>query len=324
MTQTPSHPTHTHQTSAYGKLTPADALQLGSPATWAASAIPVFLGGAFALTFTGFTLAGSPWRPLLVFVLMWITATAAQAAVNTLNDYSDFKKGTDTIENSVDLVDVPILHKNLNPKDALKVGFGYMAIAGTAGLVVVLLSGLPTLAIGLLGAVILVAYSFGPTPISYLPISELVSGVVMGLLIPFATYYALTLQLDYAVIFWALPCGLLVGAIMQTNNTSDIERDTKAGRRTLPSIIGMRNSARLMALWSILSLAIAATCCWIYFPTGIYVIAVITLMNAPTISKIAHFNFGYDTRPEAMARASKQTLIINGAYIVAIMVGALN
>lgn len=323
MNQIPSPTSSSQETSRYGALTLADAIQLGSPATWAASAIPVFLGGAFALGFSDFNLSGAPWRPLIAFLLMWITATSAQAAVNTLNDYSDFKKGTDTAENSVDLVDVPIINKNLNPKDALKVGIGYMLIAGVAGLGVVFLSGPITLAIGLLGAVILVGYSFGPTPISYLPLGEIVSGTVMGILIPFATYYALTLRLDYAVMFWAIPCGLLVGAIMQTNNTSDIERDRLAGRRTLPLIIGMRTSARLMAIWSILSLAIAAACCWFHFPAGIYLIAVVSVLNAPTIAKIANFDFNYLTRPQAMARASKQTLIINGTYILAILIGSL-
>ena len=61
------------------------------------------------------------------------------------------------------------------------------------------------LAIGVVGAVFVVVYSAGKTPVSYLPIGEAVSGGVMGGLIPLACYQALTGDLNWLMLLWAVP-----------------------------------------------------------------------------------------------------------------------
>ena len=74
----------------------------------------------------------------------------------------------------------------LPPKHALAAGLAFMAAAALPGAYAVSRAGAPVLAAGAVGAVAVLAYSLGRSPLSYLPLGELVSGLVMGVLIPFA------------------------------------------------------------------------------------------------------------------------------------------
>lgn len=317
------------QTSAergYQKLTLADAWQLASPQTWAASIAPVLVGAA--LTLPSLNKAGERYlctpRGVLIFVLMLFTSVLLQSAVNVLNDYADFKKGTDTAENSVDLVDVPIINKNLNPHDALKVALIYMACAAVLGLSVVAMTSYVTLIMGLIGAAVVALYSLGPKPISYLPIAEFVSGFVMGEIICNATYYVLVGTFNPLVIVWALPCFLTIATIMQTNNTCDIERDIEAGRTTLPIMLGKKRSGRGIALAQMCALGVAgAYTIGHAFPWGTLIMALAVFVCAKNIATIYNFDYSFKTRPQAMQRIAKQAVLVNGFYFVAIVIGAL-
>lgn len=312
--------------SNYAKMTARDALQLASPPTWGASFMPVLVAGALALgPLGGAALHAQPaWRLALLFVLMLVTAVLLQSAVNTLNDYADFTKGTDTAENSVDLVDVPLVSRNLNPRDALKVVIGYLVAAAVTGFIVVGFTGWITLVIGLVAAVIVVLYSAGPKPISYLPIGELVSGLVMGELIAFATFYVLTGALVWSVLFWALPLLMTIGSIMQVNNTSDIERDREAGRRTFPTLVGAKTSGWLLLVWGCIALAVIATYAFIYAsPWGWIGLLGAVVMCLPTLARWPIFPFGFKNRPRAMMTIARQNIVLNAWYVITILIGVI-
>lgn len=318
--------TDSSSSSLYQKITFADAIQLGSPPTWAASIAPVFVG--VALTLTTLASSGKPKlftaQGTLTFVLMLVTAILLQSAVNTLNDYADFKKGTDTAENSVDLQDVPIINKHLNPKSARNVAIAYMGLALLTGLGVVALSSIYLLFFGVLGAAVVALYSLGPKPISYLPISELISGLVMGEIITNATYFAIAGTFEPMIILWALPCFFTIATIMQTNNTCDIERDKEAGRVTLPILLGKKRSGHVIALAQTVALGIAGAYTLGHaFPWGTVVMVIGVLVCAKNIATIATFDYSYKTRPQAMRRISQQAKLVNGFFVCAIAIGAL-
>jgi 1,4-dihydroxy-2-naphthoate octaprenyltransferase len=208
-------------------------------------------------------------RAQIAWLLMLVTAVLMQAAVNTLNDYHDFHAGTDTAETILDEHDASIVYNRIDPRSALRFAFVLLGCAAASGVAVVALSGWPLLVVGLVAALVLVLYSFGPKPISYLPLGELLSGIVMGGAITGATYYVLTLGFTPLVLVFAVPPILTIALIMQTNNTCDIERDTEAGRRTLPIVLGRERSialARVLAwatpAWMVLMLALAAVLLW--------------------------------------------------------------
>ena len=147
-------------------------------------------------------------------------------------------KGTDSADDDVEISDATLVYNNVNPACALRLGIGFLAAAFLLGAYVIWQAGWIPLAIGVVGAVFVVVYSAGKTPVSYLPIGEAVSGGVMGGLIPLACYQALTGDLNWLMLLWAVPEIIGVGLIMMTNNTCDIEKDIPVGRQTLPAKLG--------------------------------------------------------------------------------------
>jgi 1,4-dihydroxy-2-naphthoate octaprenyltransferase len=224
------------------------ALRLAAPHTWPpASVTPAILGVLLALDFTGRFLPFLSAVLLLIVVLM-------QSAANTLNDYYDFVKGLDTRENSDEPEDAVLVYNHVNPKSVRNLAIGFLAAAGVLGVYVVASSGSAPLIAGLAGAVALVLYSASPLPISFLPLGELVSGFVMGGLIPFGVYAAVTGQTDFTIIILSAPCVIGVGLVMMTNNLCDIERDQAAGRKTLPVLLGRKRARKLYLLLVLLML----------------------------------------------------------------------
>ena len=162
--------------STYGRLTPRMAWQLAAPHTWPAAILPVLVAAAAAAV-TSFSISATMVCVLLVICVLM------QSAVNTFNDYYDYVKGADSADDNVDPTDAVLVYNNVNPRAALALAVGFLAAAFLLGAYVIWIAGWIPLAIGAAGAVVVVLYSAGKTPISYLPIGELVSGFVMGGLI---------------------------------------------------------------------------------------------------------------------------------------------
>ena len=78
----------------------------------------------------------------------------------------------------------------------------------------------------------------------------------MGALIPLGIAAAVTGELHPEVLPLCLPLVTGIGLIMMTNNTCDIEKDERAGRRTFPNCIGRERAVLVyrgaVILWMIL------------------------------------------------------------------------
>lgn len=317
-----------HSTSRYDRVTAKTVLALMAPNTWAAGIAPVVVGAslAFALPRAGFDAlhaVGANGRTATVFALMLVTSLLMQSAANALNDHADYAKGTDTAENSVDLADVPLVSTNVHPRTGLRVAVGCLVAAAFTGGIVTAYAGWTLLWIGLVGAVAVVLYSSGKTPISYLPLGEVVSGAVMGLLIPLATYFALTGVLEWSVLALALPTFLTIGAILMTNNTCDIARDRKAGRRTLPILLGARRSAQVMAAAEAIAVLVAADAVGTYATWGLPAMAIGLALLLRPITATARDEYNYLVRPLRMKRVSGVTFLLALTYSVSLLIGAL-
>lgn len=227
--------------TGYNRPTLRAVMELAAPHTWPASVIPVILGTVLAWSKEGLFNPGIFYSTLLVAVFL-------QCAVNTINDYADFIKGTDTLDNSLDPTDASMVYNNLNPKTALGIGIGFIILAGLSGIYTLTVAGWTPLLFGAVGVLIVVLYSLGRIPLSYLPLGEAVSGFTMGILITLACYYVQSLALDWQVVILSLPAFLGIGLIMMVNNTSDIEKDRESGRRTFPVLAGRIRARRVIRI----------------------------------------------------------------------------
>ena len=224
--------------ASYEPFTLNVAIQLAAPYSWFAAIMPTLLAASAAIA-CGYAVSAHMALVLMVICILM------QCSVNTFNDYFDFVKGTDSAEDNVEEGDAALIYNNVNPACAKWLAIGFLAAAFALGLYVISQAGLVPLGIALVGAGVVVLYSGGKTPISYLPIGELVSGFTMGGLIPLACFYVLTGTLDARMLLWALPTTLGIGLLMMSNNTCDIEKDTVAGRKTLPLLLGRAKAVRV-------------------------------------------------------------------------------
>ena len=235
--------------NAFKSMTPRLALQLAAPHTWAASVCPALFGDFYC------------WQkhlslPLWKGCLLPVACIFLQSAVNTLNDYFDYVKGTDTEEDHVEVSDATLVYSHINPKSARRLGLVYLAAGAGTGLPACIGSGWLPVMLGLVGAMVIILYSGGPLPLSYLPLGEIFSGFVMGGLIPLGTGLCADGSFHGDILFYSLPLILGIGLIMMSNNGCDIEKDIAAGRKTLPVCLGREKTLILyrlvMLLWIIL------------------------------------------------------------------------
>ncbi len=230
---------------------------------------PALLGVIFSLQQDGSV------RPLLTFFLLLIPI-AANCSVNLLNDYYDYIGGNDTADNIVAEAEGPLVfHQVEDPRPALYYGLAFFAAACLMGIYVVRECGPAPAVIGVFGALITVTYSGRWISTSHMPIGEILSGFTMGGLIPAAVYISLTGRTgDIPVILVrSLPMMLVVSQFMLENNTCDMERDYKAGRRTLPMFIGRERAQKLANILSVIWLISLVLNIALFFPYGLPVLA---------------------------------------------------
>ena len=192
------------------------------------------------------------------------------------------------------------------------------------GAYVIWVAGWIPLAIGAVGAIVVVLYSAGKTPISYVPIGEVVSGLVMGGLIPLACYQALTAIFDPRVLLWAVPTILGVGLIMFTNNTCDLEKDVESGRRTLSVLLGRKRARSLyhgvVFAWVVAIAALVAA----FFAQGLVVLPFMLLASYPLIKALLDNPLAPQTRIGAMAQVCSVNIALGAFYGAAILASTVD
>ena len=294
---------------SYKPLTFKSVKELTAPHSWPASILPVLLAGALSYTlYHSFSPA--------YFLLLLAISILMQCAVNTLNDYFDFVKGTDTEENFFDETDASIIYNHINPKSAFMVGISFLSLALLGGLYLVWQFGWPLLAIGFMGAFTVYFYSGGPYPISYLPIGEFVSGFMMGGFLPMAAIYVLSNDLSWLNLYYCAPLIITIGLILLTNNTCDIERDTISGRHTLTIFLGKKLSGRLLFFGFLFVIAVIAHLSFYHFSYSFWLILVLAIHSVLYLKRIWQMEFTAINRSNAMKTTLILTTITNSYYIL--------
>ena len=104
----------------------------------------------FSIEYSAITYSGKV--SILLALILLAICILMQSAVNVLNDYFDFKKGTDSVENSSDdAFDAVLVYNNLNPKSVCALAIGFLIVAAGMGFYLVYLTGWILLVIGLIG-----------------------------------------------------------------------------------------------------------------------------------------------------------------------------
>lgn len=287
---------------SYNPLTPKLALQLAAPHTWAASVFPALLGILYC-RYRSFDLH------FVEAVLLFAACVLMQSAVNSFNDYIDFVKGTDSKDDNLEKDDAVLLYAGVGPIKVRNLAIAYLGIAALIGIGFTVRKGPVPLLIGLVGGAIVLLYSGGPMPISYLPVGELVSGFVMGGLIPLGIAAAATGKFHPEVLPYCLPMIMSIGLIMMTNNTCDIEKDMKAGRKTFPSCLGRQRAVEVYRgaaiLWMFLIVLYGVM---LGLVTLIAALILVTIAYIPAFKYLVHSPLTQNTRVRQMKAILKANI----------------
>lgn len=284
-----------------------------APHTLASSILAVL----FSIIYTAISFSGT--INLLLAIVLFLICALMQAAANTLNDYLDYKKGTDSRENSSeDAFDAVLVYNNINPAHVLIFAIAQLIVAALLGCYIVYISGIIPLVIGIIGAVVVVIYSAGRTPLSYLPIGELAIGITMGGLIPLACVYVLSGVLDCWLALVALPLMIGIGMILATNNTCDIEKDIAAHRHTLAVTLGRDNAVSLYKLVILIWPALMLILELIFFTPGIIFGVFMVCAAFPVLRAIMRNPLIQASRDGAMAQIISLNIIFISFYCLSI------
>ncbi|MEW5807154.1 MAG: prenyltransferase [Acidobacteriota bacterium] len=179
----------------------------------------------------------------LYFLLALIGAISAHISVNAFNEYFDFKSGLDarTTRTPFSGGSGTLLEKPEFARLALITALIAFAITGLIGLYFIYVRGLSLLPLGVLGLLVIAAY----TPwFVHNPFLSLISpGLGFGTLMVMGTDFVLTGRYSWTAFIASLVPFFLVNDLLLLNQFPDIEADRSVGRRNFPIILGSRRSS---------------------------------------------------------------------------------
>ncbi|HFU3714933.1 TPA: 1,4-dihydroxy-2-naphthoate polyprenyltransferase [Streptococcus suis] len=198
------------------------------------------------------------WLNTLLFVLAVLSFDMCTTAINNSMDFHKAKDEVYRQESNV------IGKFALDFKQMIDIVLGLLVFSSLVSLILVWQTSWLLLPMGALCFLIGIFYTFGPIPLSRMPLGEVFSGVTMGLGIFFLAVFIqapdnllltrldgqwLSLQVDWIkvleILFMSLPLVTLIANIMLANNTCDLEEDIRNHRYTLVYYIGKKPALQL-------------------------------------------------------------------------------
>ncbi|GBF11274.1 1,4-dihydroxy-2-naphthoate polyprenyltransferase [Tepidibacillus sp. HK-1] len=202
------------------------------PKTLPAAAAPVLVATLIALKDGVFQF----WPALAALA----GALLIQIGTNFVNDYFDFKKGTDTEER---VGPVRVTQSGLlSPKEVIMGTWIVFGLAVLVGIYILIIGGWPIFVIGLLSILFGYAYTGGPYPLSYNGSADIFVFIFFGFVAVGGTYYIQAGTISPQIYWASIPIGLLATAILVVNNFRDIEQDRVAGKKTLAVRFGKKRT----------------------------------------------------------------------------------
>lgn len=286
------------------------------PKTWSASIIPVIIGSLYSIyrveTFR-----------FDLFIAILFSAVGVQCFANVINDYYDYLSGLDNIDTINDSEGSILVFDNIPLLQIKKLMTSLIIIILFPTLYLFFYRGIIVLIIGIVGFSVAYFYSAGPYPISKTFLGELFSGITMGGLLTWLTYFVQTGYIDENIIMISIPLIIYIGSILLTNGLCDIEKD-KETRVTIPILMGRHRSIDLLKfsyimMYIFVSLSILLKA----LPHSMFLI----FLSIPFIIKKLKFitvkNITLKNRSNIMSSSVLSGVIFFSFYIVIILIEIL-
>jgi len=199
------------------------------------------------------------------FIFMGISLLAFDMATTAINNYIDYKKAS---KNNESKRENEIVKYDIKESTSLAIIFILLSIAIFFGVLLTLNTNIVVLLIGVVSFLTGILYTYGPIPISTMPLGEVFSGVFMGFVILFLSCYInifdkniisilydnnmLKININIVEVFYifliSIPTISGIANIMLANNICDLEEDVINNRFTLPYFLGRKNAFNLFKI----------------------------------------------------------------------------
>jgi 1,4-dihydroxy-2-naphthoate polyprenyltransferase len=212
-------------------------LMAARPRTLPAAIAPVLVGTAAAIERVG------ELPRIGAFIAALIGSIFIQIGTNLANDYSDAKRGADTVDR---LGPVRVTAAGLvAPRSVLVATWVAFGVAVACGIYLATVAGWVILVIGAASILAGVLYTGGPRPYGYAGLGELFVFLFFGLVAVNGSYYVQLEELGWLPFGLSISIGCLATAILVVNNIRDIDTDRRAGKRTVAVRLGREATRNL-------------------------------------------------------------------------------
>ena len=282
-----------------------------------ASVIPFLLG----MCFSKFYYHQLNWQLALIF---FIAMFLFNMVVDMFDNYCDYYHAdSKSYQEKTNIIG----RENINPKLVLGLIIGFSVISALLGLYLVSQAGLPVLWMGIFCFAVGYLYSFGPHPISSLPLGELFSGFTMGFMIVLLSVYLNTYQVFTwnwltigQILLVALADELWISNLMLTNNLCDAQEDEDNHRTTIIHFIGKKGGLIALTVKNVLAFLIIGILPFLGLaPKTVW----LTILIVPFIYQQNKIIIHKQVKTETFSTGVKTLLVGSAAYLFTYFLGII-
>lgn len=220
-------------------------------------------------------------------LLCLLYAFAMQIDANFINDYYDFKKGSD-------------LGERLGPKRALTQGWITPAAMRTGIIICTIIAciiGLPLVLYGgwwlvAVGAICVIFATLYTTKFSYKGMGDILVLIFFGLVPVGFTYYILSQTVTLTALMTGFAIGVVTDNMLIINNYRDREQDAKSGKRTIIVKYGAKTGEDYYLMNGIMAVVLCFVCLITKYPWAAALTIIYLLPHILTWRKMKTINHG--------------------------------
>ena len=255
-------------------------LRIIRPQTLFASLCPVLVGLMVARTF----ISKESLCESITALLTVLCALALQILSNLINDYYDFKRGTDK-QGRVGFKRA--LAEGLVSEGAMRVAcYLTLAVALVLGAILCYIGGWVIMAIGISALLFAWLYTATPYSLSYLGIADIFVFLYYGVIATWGTvwlqFQSAEQPFDFSLftpVYAGAVCGLISMCVLAINNIRDVDDDRLVGKRTIPVRVGKTWALVLLGVVVALMPLFAWLAFGLNWAVGIIIPAIVLYLN---------------------------------------------
>ncbi len=210
------------------------------PYSFPASIMPVIYGSLLAILLN----EGQKFN-FIDFILCVIGSVLVHIGSNLINDIYDYQKGIDKEDKDAGIPhggSLVLSKKLMSPSKMMNGAILSLFLAGLTGIYLMLNAGIWIFYLMIFGFIMAVFYTAKPLQLKYFAFGDIMVFLSFGSGMTLGAYIVQTHHFSFIPVLLSLPFGLLIIAILHSNNIRDVKFDSRFGVKTVAIILGEKLS----------------------------------------------------------------------------------